>query len=257
MPDRDKTNNRILFTIVFLTIIFVCSIKPIAQDVNYHYFADNRTVCSLPNFWNVISNVPFLLIGLSGMIYYFRRIRSKEEDELRLNKMLFYFGIFLTGVGSSFYHFHPDNNSLVWDRLPMTIAFMSFLSIVVGKVICYKTGQRMLLPLILLGIISIVYWRMTSERGEEDLRFYVIIQFLPVLLITTILLLYRVDGSIKFYFWFILLSYVVAKLFELNDVLIYEKSNLLSGHSLKHFAAALGPLLFLRMEQKLRGKISK
>lgn len=255
MPDRTNINNGILFTLVFVAIILVGALKPIAQDISYHSFADERRMCSLPNFWNVISNVPFLLIGLFGMIYYFKQIRDKQEDVLYVNKLLFCFGIFLTGIGSSFYHLHPDNDSLVWDRLPMTIAFMSFFSIVLGNFICYKTGQRMLFPLLLLGLISLVYWRMTSERGVEDLRFYIIIQFLPVVLIPVILLLYQENRSIKIYFWLILLSYVIAKIFECSDVFFYQKSNALSGHSLKHFAAALGPLIFLMMERKRHRKI--
>lgn len=254
MPDRTKTNNGILFAIVFLVIISVCAIKPIAQDVNYHYFADNRTVYSLPNFWNVISNVPFLVIGLSGMIYCFKLIGSRREEALLVNKLFFFLGVFLTGLGSSYYHLHPDNDSLVWDRLPMTIAFTAFFSVVIGEFVCNKTGRRILFPTLLLGIISLIYWRMTAERGEEDLRFYGVVQFLPVLLVPLILVLYKGSKDLKIYFWLILLTYVAAKLFELTDVLIYEESNLLSGHSLKHFAAALGPLLFLIMEIKLQGK---
>lgn len=33
-------------------------------------------------------------------------------------------GVLLTSAGSTWYHLAPTNDSLVWDRLPMTLGFM-------------------------------------------------------------------------------------------------------------------------------------
>lgn len=254
MSDRLGLKHGIVCGISLLAIVFICSMDLIAQSSDYHEFADTRTILQVPNFWNVISNLPFLMIGLSGMFCFFKPVKHQGKDDLSVNRLVFFIGIFLTGIGSSYYHLHPDNASLLWDRLPMTIAFTAFFSLVLGEFISVRAGQRSLFPLVLLGIIALVYWRMTAERGMEDLRFYVLIQFLPVLLIPIILLLYKANRNLKHYFWLVLLSYGVAKLFETFDDSVYVKVTWISGHSLKHMFAALGPGIFLWMH---RDKISQ
>ena len=42
-------------------------LPPIAQDPTYHQFADQRTLLGIPNFWNVVSNLPFVLVGAMGL----------------------------------------------------------------------------------------------------------------------------------------------------------------------------------------------
>jgi hypothetical protein len=40
----------------------------IAQPLNYHQFADQRPFFSVPNFFNVVSNAPFLIAGVWGFM---------------------------------------------------------------------------------------------------------------------------------------------------------------------------------------------
>jgi hypothetical protein len=42
-------------------------LPPIPQDPSYHQFADQRTLLGIPNFWNVVSNLPFVLVGAIGL----------------------------------------------------------------------------------------------------------------------------------------------------------------------------------------------
>ena len=37
------------------------------QPLSYHQFADCRTIWAVPNFFNVASNVPFLVAGALGL----------------------------------------------------------------------------------------------------------------------------------------------------------------------------------------------
>ncbi len=37
------------------------------QAAGYHEFADTRIFLGIPNFLNVISNIPFLLVGILGL----------------------------------------------------------------------------------------------------------------------------------------------------------------------------------------------
>src|SRR5450631_1035735 len=108
---------------------------PITQDPGYHDFADRRGMINIPNFYNVLSNLPFVVIGIMGM-----RLAGSERatgglPELRVLYLTFFIGVFLAGFGSAYYHYHPDNQTLLWDRLPMTIAFMALFSAIIGETI--------------------------------------------------------------------------------------------------------------------------
>ena len=69
-------------------------VPPITQDQSYHQFADQRTPFGIPNFWNVISNLPFIAVGAAGL----RRFHHDPAT------VVLFLGIFLTGFGSSYYH---------------------------------------------------------------------------------------------------------------------------------------------------------
>lgn len=215
--------------------------NPIPQDPHYHCFADGRTLCGIPHFWNVVSNLPFLVIGLSGILFL---LKKRKDVVLDTGSLVFFLGILLTGFGSAWYHLHPDNRTLIWDRLPMTMAFMAFFSVIIRNYVHEEAGKKMLWPLLFLGMLSVYYWQMTESRGQGDLRFYFLVQFLPMLLIPLILLLFKNQGLPKVYFWLVLLAYVIAKVFELKDAELFHAAGI-SGHTIKHFMAAVAPLVFL------------
>lgn len=104
---------------------------------------------------------------------------------------VFFVGIFLTGIGSTYYHLNPSNETLFWDRLPMTISFMAFFTIVISEFISKKLGTNLFIPLLTSGIFSLLYWQITESKGVGDLRFYVLVQFLPIILISAILIIYK------------------------------------------------------------------
>jgi hypothetical protein len=235
----------------FLTILpailiaAVFFIDPIPQDPAYYSFADSRSFMGVPNFWNVMSNVPFLLVGAFGIYYSALEDRPGMMTELRSAYIVFFAGIFLTGFGSAYFHYAPGDSTLLWDRLPMTLGFMAFLAIIVGEHISVPVGKRMLLPLLIVGAGSVIYWNITEARGAGDLRPYAIVQFLPMLVIPLILLMYRSAYDKVAFLWLILVLYAVSKLFEQFDMETYEIGRLISGHSIKHVVAALGALVFL------------
>ncbi|MCW3103829.1 MAG: hypothetical protein JWO09_2269 [Bacteroidetes bacterium] len=234
---------RIVISLIFIACIGITFMHPLAQDPAYHSFADARSCFGIPNFWNVISNLPFLVAGMLGILYLlFRDNYSVSKHPAYL---MFFLGITFTGIGSGWYHLHPDNTSLVWDRLPMAISFMSFFSIIISEYISQRKGKILLLPLILLGISSVLYWHYTELQGHGDLRLYILVQFLPMLLIPMIMLLFRPAPPNASYIWLMLLAYALSKFFESSDRLIFDFTPFLSGHTLKHFFAALAPFIFL------------
>jgi hypothetical protein len=239
--------NKLLFLllIVLLGLIALIFTPPIAQDIEYHHFCDSRTILSIPNFYNVISNLPFLIFGVFGIILclYFRE--RKESDLMLTANLCFFIGIFFTGLGSAFYHLQPNNASLVWDRIPMTIAFMAFFSILISEYIHVGLGKTLLFHLIALGILSVIYWYKTEQTGYGDLRFYVLVQFMPMILTPIILLLFRNEGRFSIFYWCIAGVYLLAKILELNDQAIFSFTQSLGGHSLKHVFASLVALIYL------------
>lgn len=226
-------------------MVAVFFLGPVPQDPSYHEFADTRSILGIPNFWNVASNFPFLLAGGLGF-YYLRSINQPGIlPDLHLAYLVFFAGILLTGLGSAYYHYAPDNTTLIWDRLAMTLGFMGLITIIIGEHISLPAAKRLLIPLVIVGAGSVVYWGITEARGSGDLRPYGIVQFLPMLLIPLILLMYRsVFNRVSFY-WFVMALYVMSKLFEYFDFDVYGFGELISGHSLKHVVAAVAPLVLL------------
>jgi hypothetical protein len=96
----------------------LAAMSPIVQDQAYHAFADTRRLLGIPNVWNVVSNLPFVAVGAAGVA-----LLRKDAAATAL-----FVGILLTGFGSSYYHLAPDDGTLFWDRLPMTIGFMALLA---------------------------------------------------------------------------------------------------------------------------------
>lgn len=212
-------------------------LSPFAQDHAYHAFADTRMLLGVPNFWNVSTNLPFLVIGVWGLAFLVGN--AAVVGPLRFAWASFFIGVLATTFGSAYYHLSPDNASLGWDRLAMTIGIMSLFALVIGEYISVSWARRVLLPLLLLGAASVYYWLRTESIGAGDLRPYALVQFLPMLLIPLIMLLRRGESDMGPYLAALLALYVVAKVFENYDSGVYSAGALMGGHALKHLLAAL------------------
>lgn len=206
----------------------------IPQPAAYHRFVDDRTLLGIPNALNVLSNVPFLFAGIAGVI------ACRRPFEERSLYSVFFVAAGLVCVGSGYYHWAPDNERLVWDRLPMTAGFMSLLAAVIAERVDVGWGKRLLAPLLVAGVGSVVYWYWSEQVGQGDLRPYGLVQFLSLALIVYMLVAYRSKYTQAHLYWVGLGWYALAKVCEHFDQVIYEWTGVVSGHSLKHVAAAVG-----------------
>ena len=220
-------------------------LDPIPQDPAYHDFADQRENFGVPNFWNVVSNLPFLFVGALGL----GELRSIASPALRTHYLVLCTAVALVGFGSAWYHHDPSNATLMWDRLPMTVAFMVLFSAVIADRVSWIAGRALLWPLVAAGIASIAWWVRTEDAGQGDLRPYAIVQFLPLLLVPMILLLWRENALSTKLLWLALGSYAAAKLAEYFDAPILAATGAFSGHSLKHLFAALATWWIIRSFQ--------
>ncbi len=213
----------ILFGFAAVSLAGLLLVPPILQSQVYHGFADQRMLLGIPNFWNVVSNLPFILVGALGLTHVRRNLSGS----------IFFLGVFLTGFTSSYYHWAPNDLGLFWDRLPMTFAFMAILANVIEERVDERAGRLLLWPLVTVGVISLLVW-----MRFDDLRLYAWVQFFPCIVVPLMfwLLPPKYTGT---YLWFIAAGlYVLAKLFEHYDAAIDAALGVMSGHPIKHVAAA-------------------
>ena len=224
-----------LLVLMLASLLGLFLLPPIVQNQNYHDFADQRTFFGIPHFWNVVSNIPSIGIGAVGL-WQFGRSQAT---------MLLFLGICLTGFGSAYYHLEPSDQTLFWDRLPMAIGFMAILAIAIEERVDRRLGAFLLWPLTAIGVFSLLLWRWTG-----DLRLYGWVQFFPCLALPLIFLLFAPKFSGTLYWLLAAALYAFAKLFEFYDSAIFSFGAILSGHTLKHFAAAAACGALLRYFQK-------
>jgi hypothetical protein len=237
----------VLALVALLAVGAVFFVPRIPQDPAYHLFADTRTIAGVPNFWNVFSNIGYLIVGVWGLT----RARRLPSPSFRAAYLIFCIAVIWVAFGSSYYHYAPSTRALVWDRLPMSVAFPALFSLVLSERVSMRWGRALLGPLCVLGAASVAYWAWSERQGAGDLRPYGLVQFLPVLLLPLILLIFPGSRSSARWLWATVALYVVAKVAEQLDRPMYDTLGF-SGHSIKHIVSAIAVLFamvaMLRLE---------
>ncbi len=207
----------------------------VPQPQGYHGFADQRPWLGIPNAADVLSNLAFVVVGLIGLI---RLQRGRPLPQVvRVSLMFFFLGLCLTGFGSGYYHWNPNDQTLVGDRLPMTIVFAGVFGALLAERISLRSGWAVLLLMLVIGPASVFWWKAT-----DDLAMYAVVQFGGMAGVL-MLLSFTNKGDDPFPWWTLMAWYAVAKVLEAGDVLVWNASReLFAGHALKHLAAAAGGL---------------
>lgn len=230
-------------------------LPPCAQPTEYHHFADTRPILGIRNFVNVATNLPFLLIGSAGLAFVLRAPRAHTAFAHRAEQWpyaVFFLAAVLTGIASAYYHLAPDNLRLFWDRLAMTVGFMSLLAAMITERVSLTAGVRLLIPLVVLGMASAGYWRVSATIGAENLIPYLAVQYGSIAIVLLIAALFRSRYARANDIYIVLALYAIAKLAESLDAWLFSIGWMLSGHSLKHLLAACAVYQVLRM-LKARG----
>lgn len=257
-PMRERAALRLL-AFFLVTIAVVLLQPPLAQTLNYHNFADSRSICGVNNFANVASNAAIFLGGASGLFLLFCSLgQTVATGSARFGTKaewwpyLFVFvGATLIAVGSAYYHYQPNNQTLIWDRLPMAVMFMALFAAIVAERISLAAAQILTAPLILLGIASVVGWALSEGRGDGDLRFYGVVQFFPMVATPLILWLFPARYTAQSYLIGSIAWYALAKVFELLDWQVFvATSGFVSGHTIKHVLCGLSIYWLVLMLQK-------
>jgi hypothetical protein len=239
---KNYIRESILILVILISFLIMMSFDTISQAQSYHDFADKRTIFGIPNFFDVTTNVFFAIFGLIGLNFC---LRKKPKTAL-WSWIIFFFGVTIVCLGSGYYHLNPNNNSLFWDRLPMTIGFMGLFIAILSEYVNPNIEKFVLISAILVGFSSVIYWHLI-----DDLRFYYWIQLIPLLTIPIVMIVFKSKFTHQRYLIYALIFYLLAKITETYDKEIFSFIyHQISGHSLKHILASLGPLYIYFMIKK-------
>jgi hypothetical protein len=233
----------VLAALTLGVLAIALALPPIPQDPAYHAFADTRGWLGVPNFGDVASNLAYLAAGLAGL-GFLATPAGRARFALaaaRLPWLVFFAGAVLVAGGSAWYHLAPANETLVWDRLAMSVAFMALFAGVVADRIDARAGGLLVLPVMLaLGIASVLWWHVTERAGAGDLRFYFLLNPVgPALLLVSILALWPGRVTSVRGLAVVLLCYAAAVACEQADAAAFAVTGgAVSGHTIKHLLSA-------------------
>jgi Ceramidase len=238
MPSNNALTRKELY--VALTLLAGAALwlftPAVAQPADYFPFADQRPFLGIPNAADVLSNLAFVAVGLLGL-YRLQLGLRPLEPVARLSLNVFFLGLFLTGFGSAYFHWNPTNETLVGDRLPMTVVFAGVFGAMLAERVSTRSGLAVLLLMLVVGPASVFYWRATG-----DLSLYAVVQFGGMAAILLLLSL-TPRGHDPFPWWALIAWYGFAKIVEFGDVFVWHATReAFAGHMLKHLSAAMGGL---------------
>lgn len=235
----------ILLTVVALAAAFL--LPAVHQPLEYHDFADHRHLLGVDNFLDVVSNIGFLAFGVLGLAVVFRHHTCFASSAERWPYAVFFVGVLLTALGSAYYHLAPDNETLFWDRLPMTIAFMGLVASQIVDRINVRLGLALLLPMLLVGAASVIYWSISERMGAGNVLPYGILQGYSVVILLLLAVLHPSRYTRGSDIYWVFGWYVLSKVLETFDAQVLGILHVVSGHTLKHLAAAVAAFAVCRM----------
>lgn len=240
-----------LFSPIAIISLILWPKLPTQDRPDYFDFVDTASLLGfIPNWQNVLSNIPFLFIGIVG-IQWIRRNENSLKKNFNLAGIYFSVALLLTAFGSSYFHWEPNPQTLFWDRLPMALGFGALCSLITIDRLFPNLPTSIVNIICLLSLLTVINW----GYGNHDLRLYLILQFVGgfyVLLVTVC----TKSNILKNQTVFVSLGfYILAKILEVYDKQIFHMIIVSSGHALKHLSAAISAYLILNpWNKKSRSK---
>jgi len=237
-----NTRTLLLIGFTLLAVALAVLLPATPQPIAYHDFADKREAYGIENFLDVLSNLTFAVVGAAGLLAVLRPRTCFAAPAERWPYFVFALGVLLTAAGSCYYHLAPNNETLFWDRLPMTISFMSLISAQIVDRVDVRAGLLALVPMLLIGAGTVVYWIVTERQGRGNVVPYAVLQAYAVIVLLKLALMHPSRYTHGNAIYAVFAGYLLAKGFEHFDRQIFELTGSVSGHTLKHVAAGLAGL---------------
>lgn len=210
-------------------------------SAHQHTLADQRALWGIPCALDVLSNLPFAIAGLWGLVTLRRVAPGMLDAPSRALASLFFAGLVCTAAGSALYHWQPQDAGLLWDRLGMVLPFAGLLGLAGASRVSARAGAAAAGTVLLAGPLAVLWW---SHSG--NLLPWAVVQLGGMLVVLALACLPRRDGALALHLGAVMALYALAKLFEAADHAVFEATGqAVSGHSLKHVlaAAAAWPVL--------------
>ena len=203
-------------------------------SAHQHTLADQRALWGIPCALDVLSNLPFAIAGLWGLVALRRVAPGMLDAPSRTLASLFFAGLVCTAAGSALYHWHPQDAGLLWDRLGMVLPFAGLLGLAGASRVSARAGAAAAGTVLLAGPLAVLWWAHTG-----NLLPWAVVQLGGMLLVLALACLPQRAGAWVVPLGAVIAWYGAAKLLELSDHAVYEATGQwVAGHSLKHLAAA-------------------
>lgn len=247
VPIRTRRGVSLFLGLAIVIALAAFLAPPTDLPPSYHHFADTRSWLGIPNFGDVASNLLFLLAGVWGLLFLSTQASSSHFANPREKwpYVFVFVGLIWTAFGSGYYHLAPDNQRLVWDRLPMIFVFMPFVAALITERVGIRIGLWSLPFLTAIGVASVFQWRESFLHGAGDIRFYAAAAVIAALLLPS---RYTRPWDL---IW-VALFYAIAKIGEMFDHRIFSLGHVIDGHTIKHLAAGAARFAILRILQTRR-----
>ncbi|MDP6706661.1 MAG: alkaline phytoceramidase [Alphaproteobacteria bacterium] len=236
-----RTRLAVVVAAGLLGLIGTLAVPAFPQPEWYHDFADKRLIWGVANYFDVVSNAGFAAVGLAGLGFLASAggRAALADVAARTAYLSFFAGLLLVAAGSAYYHLAPTTESLYWDRLGMSVAFMAFYAAVIGERVHRRAGLWLLPVFVVAGALATTAWSYSEAAGAGDLRIYLLVQVVPALTLPLIVLLFAAPAGGDRHLVAMLALYATAFVLEKLDGPVFSLlGGLVSGHSLKHLAAA-------------------
>ena len=213
----------------------------------YHDFADQRTLLGLPHALDVLSNLPFAVMGAWGLWWLRRVPLDRLGTAQRGLAVLFFVGLMATAFCSSSYHLDPHDAGLCIDRVGMSLAFAGLLGLAAADRISARAGVALAaLVAVAAPATALVAWL------GGNMTPWAVLQGGGLVLLAALALRRPQPRALGFSIIGVIAFYALAKALELADAPVFALTQqLISGHSAKHLVAALAGWPVVRALQSL------
>lgn len=186
-------------------------------SAHQHTLADQRALWGIPCALDVLSNLPFAIAGLWGLVALRRVAPGMLDAPSRALASLFFAGLVCTAAGSALYHWQPQDAGLLWDRLGMVLPFAGLLGLAGASRVSARAGAAAAGTVLLAGPLAVLWW---SHSG--NLLPWAVVQLGGMLVVLALACLPRRDGALALHLGAVMALYALAKLFEAADHAVFE-----------------------------------
>jgi hypothetical protein len=225
----------ILSILAVVAILVVSATVTITRGPGFHDYADTRTWLGIPHAGDVLSNLPFVIVAAWA-----------ARDRWRAVPLAWTVcaGVAAIGAGSAAYHVAPSDTSLAFDWGPIVVTLSLLAATVIHDRGGACAGRIALVVGPTLAIASVVWWIATGGTHGGNMAPYVAVQAAGIVLPALIALLAQGVVSAR---WLLLgvAGFALARVLGAYDRVLLDSIGI-SGHSLKHVAAATAAACALR-----------